>query len=468
MDGNKEFDGDSVRKGVVLGLGIGLGVMGLIWTAIYARRELIKIVIAEQRERALEELAEEGEEMSQQFMNSDTDQLRAIEEGDDSGSLPSFEDDQSYEDLENNKVESESDFSLISINSRAEETKSQHSRTPPGKQMARHRPWTPETVANELPILPKLINRYIGPIISGGTASELNNGTNAEISNQSKNDGSSRKKRHSSLPPLRDLEDNFSFESVEDSYDAVPSISPPSSPTRRATLQHTAYSNDNIQVALSESSNRPRASSVPIDENWLANIDETKVLSGHSLEADDVNATVSFLTPVGTKSNATGNRRRSNTDPTDKGDYSSILAKHKAKGSKSVSPPQRKHHNGRQQSPQWTPSKKGLRKRHSFGSLPTPESHDTSRNNRAPSPLFFQHKNGTSQDQGDELSLSRTHSLPDPEFQRHGQGRQRSSSLQLFPTVDGNMVFDLGNNHGASSDDDAGNLPSREWFWIWA
>ena len=458
MDGNKEFDGDSVRKGVVLGLGIGLGVMGLIWTAIYARRELIKIVIAEQRERALEELAEEGEGMSQHFMNSDTDQLRAIEEGDDSGSLQSFEDDQSYEDLENNKVESESDFSLISVNSR--DSKSQHCRTPPGKQMTNHRPWTPETVANELPILPKLINRYISPIISGGTVDlATDNGANAQMTNQSKID-LSRKKRHSSLPPLCDLEENFSFESVEDSYDAVPSISP-SSPTRRATLQHTTYSHDNIQVALSESSNRPRASSVPIDENWLASIYETKVLSDHSLEADDANTTISFLTPVGKKNNAIGNRRRSNTDPTDKG------PKHEAKGSKSVSPPQRKHNNRRQQSSQWTPSKKGLRKRHSFGSLPTHESHDASRNSRAPSPLFFQHKNGTSQeDQDDELSLSRTHSLPDPEFQRHGQGRQRSSSLQLFPTVDGNMVLDLSNNPGASDDDDG--LPSREWFWIWA
>ena len=55
VDGNKEFDQDSVRKGVVLGLGIGLGVMALIGTAIYARMELKKIVLAEQMERAIEE-----------------------------------------------------------------------------------------------------------------------------------------------------------------------------------------------------------------------------------------------------------------------------------------------------------------------------------------------------------------------------------------------------------------------------
>ena len=48
VDGNQEFDRDSVRKGVVLGLGIGLGVMGLIGTGIYARMELTKIILAEQ------------------------------------------------------------------------------------------------------------------------------------------------------------------------------------------------------------------------------------------------------------------------------------------------------------------------------------------------------------------------------------------------------------------------------------
>jgi len=55
VDGNKEFDQNSVRKGIVLGLGI--GIAGIVGTGIYAWRELIKIVIAEQRERAMEEQA---------------------------------------------------------------------------------------------------------------------------------------------------------------------------------------------------------------------------------------------------------------------------------------------------------------------------------------------------------------------------------------------------------------------------
>ena len=42
VDGKDEFDRDSIRKGVVLGLGIGLGVMGLMGTAIYARQVSIQ------------------------------------------------------------------------------------------------------------------------------------------------------------------------------------------------------------------------------------------------------------------------------------------------------------------------------------------------------------------------------------------------------------------------------------------
>ena len=58
VDGNQQLDEKSaVNKGVVLGLGIGLGVMGLIGTGIYARRELTKIIIAEQQSREAEEQA---------------------------------------------------------------------------------------------------------------------------------------------------------------------------------------------------------------------------------------------------------------------------------------------------------------------------------------------------------------------------------------------------------------------------
>lgn len=56
VDGNQQLDDKSaVNKYIVLGLGIGLGVLGLIGTAIYARKELAKIVLAEQQAREREE-----------------------------------------------------------------------------------------------------------------------------------------------------------------------------------------------------------------------------------------------------------------------------------------------------------------------------------------------------------------------------------------------------------------------------
>ena len=56
VDGNQQMDDKSaVNKYIVLGLGIGLGVLGLIGTAIYARKELAKIVLAEQQAREREE-----------------------------------------------------------------------------------------------------------------------------------------------------------------------------------------------------------------------------------------------------------------------------------------------------------------------------------------------------------------------------------------------------------------------------
>ena len=55
VDGNKRLAG--LNQGIVLGLGIALGLMGLLGTAIYSRRELTKIIMAEQQEREREEQA---------------------------------------------------------------------------------------------------------------------------------------------------------------------------------------------------------------------------------------------------------------------------------------------------------------------------------------------------------------------------------------------------------------------------
>ena len=400
VDGAKEFDQNSVRKGVVLGLGIGLGIMGLIGTGIYARRELIKIVIAEQRERAIEEM---GEEMSQQLVNDP--ELRAIEED---GSA-------SFEDLDNPQLGdgSETDFSLHSDNSNTETNSERQSRSPLPGRMQR-RPWTPETVANELPILPKLklIHRFISPEPPRVNQLTTEKRENSETS-------TNHNSRHSSMPPLGD-DLSLDLEEGVSSYNAGASSSPPLSPTRRATLQHSS-SPENIKAALSA-------------------VDEMKVSHGNT----------TFLTPVRTK-DKTGNRQRSNTDPSPWFGSASYTKDESAKGSRSTTPVQRKK--------RWTP-KTGLRKRNSSESLSVQQEASSKMSmDRSP--------NKTSQQEIGETSISRSLSLPD--LDPHGQlpnGRQRSSSYNLpqFETCDGNLVLDI--NPNGASDDEA--EPNREWFWLWA
>jgi hypothetical protein len=414
VDGNKEFDQNSVRKGVVLGLGIGLGIMGLIGTGIYARRELIKIVIAEQRERAIEEM---GEEMSQQLVNNP--ELRAIEED---GSA-------SFEDLENPQLGDglEIDFSLHSDNSNTNTNSERQSRSPLPGRMQR-RPWTPETVANELPILPKLklIHRFISPEPLRDNQLATEKMENSETSAvQVELVGSTHNSRHSSMPPLRD-DLSLDLEEGITSYNAVASSSPPLSPNRRATLQHSP-SPENIEAALSA-------------------VDEMKISHDNT----------TFLTPVRTrfirvrtKGSKTGNRQRSNTDPSPWFGSASYSKDEGTKGSRSTTPLQRKK--------RWTP-KTGLRKRNSSESLVYQEESSKTSMDRSP--------NKTSQQEIGETSISRSLSLPD--LDPHGQlpdGRQRSSSYNLpFETCDGNLVLDI-NPNGASDDE---GEPNREWFWLWA
>jgi len=392
VDGNKEFDQNSVRKGVVLGLGIGLGIMGLIGTGIYARRELIKIVIAEQRERAREEM---GEEMSQQLVN-DSELRGAIEEDN-----PQLGDG------------SETDISLHSDNSNTETNSERQSRSPLPGRMQR-RPWTPETVANELPILPKLklIHRFISPEPPRDNQLATEKRENSETS-------TNHNSRHSSMPPLGD-DLSLDLEEGITSYNAVASSSPPLSPTRRATLQHSP-SPENIKAALSA-------------------VDEMKVSHDNT----------TFLTPVRTK-DKTGNRQRSNTDPSPWFGSASYTKDEGAKGSRSTTPLQRKK--------RWTP-KTGLRKRNSSSESLSGQQEESSKISMDRSP------NKTSQQEIGETSISRSLSLPD--LDPHGQlpnGRQRSSSYNLpFETCDGNLVLDI-NPNGASDDE---GEPNREWFWLWA
>lgn len=383
VDGNKEFDSDGLRKGLVLGLGIGLGVCGLVGTAIYARRELIKIVIAEQRERALEELNE-------QLMNDDAE-LTAIEEGDDGWDLENPQ----LGECESSLHESEGiDSSIYSINSRVETSSQQSTSTPQRRQKTKQRSWTPEAVANELPILPKVIQRYI-PMIKP-TIDDIED---VEMSSAIVADGSNRKR---SISPISDT--GFQLDLIE---------------------------SKNAQVAEPK---RNRASSA---DNWqLAHIDEMNEVSESASRAHLANA---LWTPVRKKS-STGNRCRSNTDPTDRGDFATATAE----DSKSPTPSRCNQDRRRQ----WTEADKEsnfrLPKRHSFGSLrQLPQKADQLSSNRRVS----------------LETMTRSHSA----HSLTGHNRPRSNSLP-FERCDGNLVFDNGGNLS----DDAEGEPSREWFWIWA
>ncbi|KAL7539443.1 hypothetical protein ACHAXR_009287 [Thalassiosira sp. AJA248-18] len=423
VDGNKEFDQNSVRKGVVLGLGIGLGVMGLVGTGIYARKELAKIVIAEQIERAREEQV--GEEISQHLLNGECE---AIPEDLENPQLGESTDDHGVE-LTDAQSDDGNDISVISSISRQLKQKS----------------WTPEAVAAELPILPKILQQCISPIISlestvsnqltldhvkdGGTSSAAASVDGSTLRSISKN-------RHlsASMPPLTGV-DIFSVKYEE--HNETEKTSPTSS-TRRHTLQHNTPDNSKAALMSSErdvdKDKRGRPHS-PIDDEimtGLADIDETKVLSDdESIEDLSTEAALcQTMTPISV--NRGGNRRRCNTDPTDKGKQSSVSNESDEKVNAASL---RKK---RQQSPLWTP-KKGLRKGHSFGSF------------------------GSLSDLGRSITPS---SLMHQVNQSHHESRPRSSSLpfDLSPSRN-HLELNLGNDESGEEEDDE---PSREWFWIWA
>ena len=146
VDGHQQLDEKSaVNRGIVLGLGIGLGVMGLIGTGIYARRELTKIIIAEQQAREAEEqvamrfsnsLSEEGVENPQSGYDEDGLSLATFEESSIARSrMGSFH--------------SIGDSSVHITPSLTDEDLSLTMTTP-----ARRRNWTADNIAAELPIVP--------------------------------------------------------------------------------------------------------------------------------------------------------------------------------------------------------------------------------------------------------------------------------------------------------------------------
>jgi len=145
VDGNQQLDEKSaVNKGIVLGLGIALGVMGLIGTGIYSRIELTKIIIAEQQEREREEQA------GLRYSNSSSME-EAIAENPQSGC-----DDDDILSLATNEESSitvrsrKGSFHSITPSLSLDEDRLSPTMTTP----ARRRNWTADDIAAELPIVP--------------------------------------------------------------------------------------------------------------------------------------------------------------------------------------------------------------------------------------------------------------------------------------------------------------------------
>lgn len=154
VDGNQEFDRNSVRRGVVLGLGIGLGVMGLIGTGIYARQELTKIILAEQAaEQAETSITEEA---ALRLQSSREDQL--TRNGNSSASLYDLENPQLGESFHDDEMPTNESFLDNSARSLHNESSVARKRDAiPQRDV----PWSPEAIALELPIMPQIFRRRI-------------------------------------------------------------------------------------------------------------------------------------------------------------------------------------------------------------------------------------------------------------------------------------------------------------------
>jgi hypothetical protein len=448
VDGNKAID--STTKAVVLGLGILFMALGLIGTAIYARRELTKIIMDEQNEIVMEERADS--ELAQSFMNG------ATSEEDDSCS---------FEGLENPQPGNTSDdLSLPSSQS--------------SSPTIRHwkfyrRPWTPDAVALELPILPKMLNTYLSP-----KRDQVDVGNDEPNSSEVQSIG---KKSLSASMPVERCPDNFQSE-----LDNPGSrISSSNVSFRRHSVDN--HSPENIRIGRVTTSRSPihRSSSFQLDDgnfHGLADIDESNVYSDYKTPTKS--DLCEILNPAVIEAEE-GTRRRCHTDPIDieSAPFSSGAKKHRRP---SESPP----HSRRDKSPALTPSKKGrLRTRLSMDpsgalqstqqqSLPPDDSttklhgsNDIYDSTTRSTPMLFpQRKEEQSRDlrrrsssssslspMMNQLELNRNR-RNEPRREEHGSGRLRSDSLPLMNQLE----LSVRNNRNDSGEGE----PSREWFWIWA
>lgn len=177
VDGNKELDEKSaVTKGIILGLGIGLGVMGLIGTGIYARRELTKIIIAEQQAREAEE------EAALRYSNSSSASVGESAENPQGGdednlSLATFGESASIARGRKGSFQSIFDLSEHTSHSLTLE----EDLSPTMAAPARRRNWTVDNIAAELPIVPVVSPLFWKMISSSETTSRDEQGVDPNM-----------------------------------------------------------------------------------------------------------------------------------------------------------------------------------------------------------------------------------------------------------------------------------------------
>ncbi len=443
VDGNKEFDQDSVRKGVVLGLGIGIGVMALIGTAIYARMELKKIVLAEQMERVIEE--------QELFMNAEIEVGQEDGEDDDRGSV-------SIVDSENPQT---GDWGHVSFDS------IEHSRDGLPKNRRRasshsslntlerhHRgitqpTWTPEAVDAELPILPKVILRCLARPSDeiNTTGHERGEETNpasvwpddSTPKNRQRSASASaspwHRRRHASdaakvnVDALRNVGANILAPTSRRHSDGITDGALTVTP--ETTLRADATCSDNANEIMPS----------------LANIYETRALSDDQLSEEADGYECHTVTSPHVMNEAV--RRRCNTDPTDQRNYERQDLGATTNGASSTHS-QRKKRWQQVSHVQTTPPRQkqqDMESRYSFGSLHTGH-------------VMLNNDEECSSPRPRCNSLN-TH-LP------QGMPRHQFSSplpFELLPA--GNHVgLDIS---GSADDDDDDSLDTpREWFWIWS
>jgi len=434
VDGNKEFDQDSVRKGVVLGLGIGLGVMALIGTAIYARMELKKIVLAEQMERAIEE--------QELFMNAEIEVGHEDGEDDDRGSV-------SIVDSENPQT---GDWGHVSFDSiehsrdglptnrrRASSHSSLNTLERHHRGITQH-PWTPEAVDAELPILPKVILRCFARPNDEITTAPHERGEETNLASVWP-DASTPKNRQrsasaSSSPWHRRRHASDAAKVNVDASMRNVGVNILSPTPRR----HSDGNTDGSLMVTPESALRtdtPFSDTANDIMPSLANIYEMRALSDDQLSDEADGDACHTATSPQVMNEAV--RRRCNTDPTDRRNH----------GESSTQPQRKKR--WQQVSPvQTTPPRQkqqGMESRHSFGSL----------------------HNGHVMLNNDEECSSprpRCNSLNThlPQGMPH---HQFSSPLPFELSPAGNHVgLDI-SGRADDDDDDSVDTP-REWFWIWS